>query len=207
MNKDRDKKGQHFVELTAGLFVLVFLVLSFMDMSTVLTAAALNSSLARDAARAASTGPPGELTIGTNRAVDPTQLPYQRASAAILKAKPNSDSFELASQIQVTETVENPLPTQPYGGPVSGSVRVATTMLVHPRFVMSLVKMDTISLTATETFPYTWVMKSSLVPVTEKDSNYTSGSSNPDNPESYATGGYSTGSYNSGGNSSPDPLR
>jgi hypothetical protein len=206
MNKMRGRKGQHFVELTAGLFVLVFLVLSFMDMSTVLTAAALNSSLARDAARAASTGPPGELSIGTNREVDPTQLPYQRACAAILKAKPNSDSFELASQIQVTETVQSPLPTQPYGGPVSGSVRVATTMLVHPRFVLPVVKIGTLSLTATETFPYTWVMKSSLVPVTEKDSNYASGS-NGENSESYTTGSYSTGSYSSGGNSSPDPLR
>ena len=207
------RKGLQFVELTAGLFVIVIIVLAFMDMSTLLTAGALNCSLARDAARAASTGPPGALVIGANRKVDPTQPPYQRATAAILKSKPNSDSFELASEIQVVETVENPIPSLPYGGPVSGNVSVATTILVHPRFILPIVHVGTIPLTATESFPYTWVMKSSLVPVTEKDSNYAQ--NNPDSnysSGSYSTGSYSTsGSYSSGsyskGSNNPNPSQ
>ncbi|PWT98280.1 MAG: hypothetical protein C5B53_06900 [Candidatus Melainabacteria bacterium] len=196
------RRGLQFVELTAGLFVIVIIVLAFMDMSTLLTAGALNCSLARDAARAASTGPPGALAVGANRKVDASEPPYQRAAAAILKSKPNSDSFELASEIQVVETVENPIPSQPYGGPVSGNVSVATTILVHPRFILPVVHVGTIPLTASETFPYTWVMKSSLVPVSEKDSgnnqnnnqdsNYSSGS--------YGTGSYTSGSYSSGSN-------
>jgi hypothetical protein len=199
------RAGQHFVELTAGLFVIVIIVLAFMDMSTLLTAAAINTSLARDAARAASTGPPGELTAATDRKVDPSQPPYQRAAAAIMKAKPNSDSFELASEINVRETVTNPIPSQPYGGPVAGSVSVATTMLVHPRFILPIVRIGTIPLTAVETFPYTWVMKSSLVPITEKDSNYSSGSNNPET--NYASGSYSSGSYSSGSYSTGSGAR
>jgi hypothetical protein len=198
--RKRDK-GQQFVELTAGLFVIVIIVLAFMDMGTLLTAAAINSSLARDAARAASTGPPGELAIGNNRKVDPSQQPYQRAAAAIMKAKPNSDSFELASEIKVRETVDNPIPSLPYGGPIAGSVCVATTILVHPRFILPIVRIETIPLTSTETFPYTWVMKSSLVPVTNTQSNYTSGSNSPESNYSSGappTSNYSSGSYRSG---------
>jgi hypothetical protein len=189
----RDQAGQQFVELSAGIVVIVIIVLAFMDMSTLLTAAALNSSLARDAARAASTGPPGDLEPGKDRVVDEHKAPYQRAYAAVIKGKPNSPSVELAPEIHVVETVESPVPAEPYGGPVSGTVSVATTMLVHPRFLLLLVHMPTLSLTACESFPYTWVMKSSLVPVPKQESNYNSDSSN------YSTGSYSSGSYASSG--------
>jgi len=193
-NQFRQQAGQQAVELVAGLFVIISIVLACMDIGTLFTGAALNESLARDAARAASTGPPGQMVAGVDRAVDAKQPPYQRASAAIEKAKPNTSSFALADMIHVTETVEKPLPTLPYGGPVTGTVTVQTTMLVRPRFLLPIVHSEAIALNASATFPYTWVMKSSLVPITDRES---AGSSYSES-SNYATGSYSKGSYSSG---------
>ena len=110
-------------------------------------------------------GPPGQLTAGKDRLVKENQSPYMRAYAVVENKGINLLPlfFELNPIINVTETVSPPIPTPPLGGPVYGSVFVETSILVHPKFAISFLKLGPITLTASKTCPYTWVMQSQIV--------------------------------------------
>lgn len=155
--------GTGSIEIVVGIIIFVFIVFLFLDLQLLLGGAIVNDSIARDAARAAAMGPPGKLLEGKDRVVAENQSPYLRALATIRNSQTRLlTPFELVKTIKVTETVDPPVPSELFGGPVLGAVTVGTTMIVHPKFILGLLRLDTFRLSSVKTFPYSFVMKSEM---------------------------------------------
>ncbi len=158
------RRGSGLVEVTAGLVLFIFVLLLALDLYIILQGAIINDTLVRDLARTASKGPPAKLTVGRGRVVTERTAPYERVMDLLQKKKEVLPAwYELSPTINITETINSPIPVAPFGGPVYGTVTVETTILVHLQFAPGFFKMEPISLTASKTFPYTWVMKSQTV--------------------------------------------
>ncbi len=162
---NQQSRGLGIIELMAGFLLVVLVISLFLDVGLLVVGTMINDEIVSDAARAAAMGPPGELAVGKNRIVKSTQAPYKRALTIVENKSKNLPPlfFELDPTINISETVFQPIPVLPLGGILHGSVRVETIILVHPKFAIGLFNPGSISLTASKTCPYTWVMKSQLV--------------------------------------------
>ncbi len=159
----KNNSGSGLIEVAVGFMFFMVIVLTFLDLQLVLHGATLNDAIARDAARAASAGPPGKLIESKDRVLANNDAPFKRASSVVNSRRTTlSSPFEIADSIDVTETVEPPIPSELFGGPVMGTVTVRTTILIHPRFILGFLKIKTIPLTASKSFPYSWVIKSDM---------------------------------------------
>ncbi len=115
---------------------------------------ALNDSVCRDAARAASLGPPDAINSGE---------PQRRAEAVVQKANKTTGAIRLDPNVTIKETLTGALPQAPYGGPVNGDVAVTTKVAVYPPFLLAACLNSpggAVTFTARQTFNYTWSMAS-----------------------------------------------
>lgn len=147
-------KGVSQVELACGLMFIIPIVLICFDVGTLIIGVSLNNTVCRDAARAASTGAPN--------AVDPGR-PRARAEAVVKRVCKTEGAVRLRPQVEFSEQVRPPLPKPPFGGPVDGEVTITTTVDIYPPFLVSaVVGKGGMPFSTTQTFPYTWVMPSSI---------------------------------------------
>ncbi len=150
----RRLSGQSLVELAAGVMVIIPVVLVLIDLTTIVLGVNMNNGICRDAARAASSGPPDKIQAGQ---------PKQRAEAVVRKTAKPGGAVRVDNNVVITETVREPVPTQPFGGPVDGEVTVQTTVHIYPPFIVSaVVGSGGMDFTTSQTFPYTWVMENAV---------------------------------------------
>jgi len=147
----RTRRGQSFVELAAGLIVVIPVVLLCIDIATIYLGVELNSTVCRDAARAASLGAPDAITSGE---------PKRRAEGVVRKANKTAGAVRLDPNVQVSENVNQAnLPTAPFGGPIEGDVTVETSVHIYPPFLLSCIAHQSgLKFTTNQTFAYTWTM-------------------------------------------------
>lgn len=144
-------KGQSIVELVVGLIVIIPIILFCVDAAMLYMAVNLNDNVCRDAARAASAGPPDAITSGE---------PKRRADAIVKKVNKFSGSIVLDPNVVVAESLTGTLPKAPFGGPVKGDVTVTTAVTVYPPFVLAIFTSTGFKFTAQKTLAYTWAMPS-----------------------------------------------
>lgn len=132
----------------AGLAILIPIVLILIDIGTIVIGVTMNDSVCREAARAASIGPPNGVTPGE---------PKRRAELVVAKHI-GAGAVKMTPTVTVTENVTS-LPNAQYGGPVDGEVTIETTCNVFPPFLVSVVVgPGGVQFRARQTFPYTWIM-------------------------------------------------
>lgn len=145
------RKGQSTVELVCGLFILIPLVLVLFDLAVIVIGVQVNDQTCRQAARAAASGDPGSA--------------QQRAQAVVARANQQGSSM-LSNYTLTLPLTFNPanVATQaanlvPYGGTVSGTVTVETTVDIRP-FLVPYVYSGGAPLTfrSSQTFPFTYVV-------------------------------------------------
>lgn len=143
--------GQSAIELIGGTIVIIPLVLFGIDCVTVYMGQNLNTQVCRDAARAASKGPPSAIFPNS---------PQQRAELVVRRSQKTEGAIRLSPNVIVTENVRPPLPVMPFGGSVDGEVTVETTVDVYPPFLLhGVVRNGAVTIKAKQTFPFTWVME------------------------------------------------
>ena len=150
-------KGQSLIELTAGLMILIPIVLLCIDCGTLFLGLTVNNSACRDACRAAAAGQPGQLAAGT-RTLAAGDEPYKRSATVVRKCYKANGAIRLDPNITVTETIRAPVPAAPYGGAVDGEVTVETQVDIYPPFLIGYMMPAGVILTTRQTFPYTWHM-------------------------------------------------
>lgn len=159
--QSRSRRGQSLAELAAGLMVFVPIILLLADCAVIVIGVAQNDTACRDAARAASSGPPGQMLAGT-RDLGAGQEPYRRAKSVIKDVYSLGGLIKISETMAVKETVKNPIPEAPHGGPILGEVSVQTTAEISPPFLIgAIVHSGSIQFKNTRRFPYTYVMPSS----------------------------------------------
>lgn len=148
--RQRKSLGQSTVELCAGLFLLVPLVLVLFDLAVIVIGVQVNDQTCRQAARSASSGNPATA--------------YDRAQAIIARA--NAQGSSMLSRFTLAGFSFNPGTViadannlVPYGGTVSGTVTVQTTVEVRP-FIVPYVYSGGAPLVfrSSQTFPFTYVV-------------------------------------------------
>ena len=147
-SRKRRSLGQSMIELTAGLFLVVPIVLVLFDLAVIVMAVQINDSTCREAARMASKGDP--LTAS------------QRANAVVGRA--NKQGSSMLSKFAVVSchsivTAADINALQPFGGPVSGNVTVVTEVEVRP-FVVAIVYQGggPMKFRYSQTYPITYVV-------------------------------------------------
>lgn len=154
----RTRNGQGIVELVTALVCLVPVGLVLIDLGVVAIGAGINDAACRDAARAAASGAPSELTLADNRTIGPDKSPYQRAQSVIKKIYATNVPAKIRQNIEAIETIKD-VPAIEAGGAVDGEVSVKTTIDVYPPFIIGKVVGDGgIALSAKHIVPITYVM-------------------------------------------------
>lgn len=154
----RTCNGQGIVELVTALVCLVPVGLVLIDLGVVAIGAGINDAACRDAARAAASGAPSELTLADNRTIGPDKSPYQRAQSVIKKIYATNVPAKIRQNIEAIETIKD-VPAIEAGGAVDGEVSVKTTIDVYPPFIVGKVVGDGgIALSAKHIVPITYVM-------------------------------------------------
>lgn len=154
--------AQSLVELAAGLMVFVPIILVMIDCAVIMIGVSTNEAACRDAARAASCGPPSALISGAQRSVGPSGSPYKRALSVVKNVYAAGGLVSISDNLNVKETLSDPTPQAPQGGPVIGEVSVETTAEVAPPFLVRIfVPNGTYQFKSTQNYPYTYVVPSS----------------------------------------------
>lgn len=154
---NRHEKGQGLVEVVGILVCLVPVVLLVIDLGMIAIGAGLNDQACRDAARAAASGPPSDLSKGENRTVGAGTLPYDRAAAVVKKIYSTRLPMKVRENIEAVETVRD-IPTDA-GGAVDGEVSVKTIIDIYPPFLAgAVVGPQGVSLNCTHTVAITYVV-------------------------------------------------
>lgn len=154
----RPRSGQGIVELVTALVCLVPVGLVLIDLGIVAIGAGINDSACRDAARAAASGAPSELTLGDNRVIGPEKSPYQRAQSVIKKIYATNVPAKIRPNIEAIESVKD-VPPAESGGAVDGEISVKTTIDIYPPFIVgTIVGNGGIALSAKHIVPITYVM-------------------------------------------------
>lgn len=147
--------GQSIIELVAGLIVFVPIILVLMDCAVIMIGVSTNEAACRDAARAASSGQPGQMTSGSH-SVGPGTPPYLRALAVVKDVYAAGGLIKISQTMAITETLQTPLPSA--GSPVMGSVQVETTADICPPFLIHLlVENGTYEFKNSQSYPYTYI--------------------------------------------------
>lgn len=157
--KERTSRAQSLVELAAGMMVFVPVILLLIDCSVLMIGQSANESACRDAARAASAGPPASPVAGAAHLVGPAGSPYKRAQAVIKNVYALGGLIKISQSLEVKETLRTPLPEAPVGGPYIGEVVVETTAEVYPPFLIRAFSENGIyQFKSSQSYPYTYVM-------------------------------------------------
>ena len=159
MNRLRRSNGQSLLELSVGLTVAVPIMLLLIDCAMIALGAGTNDAVCRDAARAAASGPPGQLIASANRTVPGAEPPNQRAVAVIKRVYQSNLPMKLRETVNVVESVNGPVPAAPLGGPVSGKVAVQTTVDIYPPFLVgAYLGAGGLEFKSRHSYPYTYVV-------------------------------------------------
>lgn len=154
---NKDKTGQGLVEVVAVLICLVPAVLLAIDLGMIAIGAGLNDQACRDAARAAASGPPSDLSIADNRKVAAGASPYDRAMTVIKKIYSTNLPMKVRDEIEAVETVRD-IPTDA-GGAIDGEVSIKTTIDIYPPFIAGgVIGAKGLALNCTHTLPITYVV-------------------------------------------------
>ncbi len=151
------KKGQGLAEVVGVLVCLVPAVLLIIDLGLIAIGAGLNDQACRDAARAAASGPPSDLSKGENRSLGAGTAPYDRAVAVVKKIYSTKLPMKVREKIEAIETVRD-LPTD-VGGAVDGEISVKTTIDIFPPFLAgAVVGPQGVALNCIHSVPITYVV-------------------------------------------------
>lgn len=150
----RRANGSSFIELAAGLMIIIPLVLYVIDAATIYFGASMNASVGRDAARAAAAGAPSRYCRGGTS--DPLR-PRKRAESVIARSSNPQSIVRVEPVFLFAEELRPPYPIAPWGGPVKGRVVVRTTTTVNPPFKLPFVQ-KIVTLNNDAEYPFTWVM-------------------------------------------------
>lgn len=154
-SKIRNCCGMHIIEMLAGLFVLIPVVLYGADYAVALMGQSINTTTCREAARAAANGPPSVFTK------DPKNTPEARATRSISLSPAAHSAIKVKKTVKYEEVIEPPVPSPPFGGPVRGHVTIKTRTTVFPPFDLPFVPQKVV-LYDQKTFPFTWTMPSTF---------------------------------------------
>lgn len=129
MKHNSRRCGQSLVELGVGLMVLIPILLAMLNCLFIAIGASLNEFVCRDAARAAASGPPSAMRVGSNRTVR-TGAPKERVVAVINKVYYSGLPMKVRENATIVETVRD-VPPQSEGGAIDGEVSVSTTIDIY----------------------------------------------------------------------------
>lgn len=153
----QNQRGQGLVEVVCVLICLVPAVLLVIDLGMIAIGAGLNDQACRDAARAAASGPPSDISKGDNRMLGAGTLPYDRALTVVKKIYSTRLPMKVRENIEAVETVRD-IPTDA-GGAIDGEVSIKTTIDIFPPFLAGAVVGPTgVSIKCTHTVPITYVV-------------------------------------------------
>jgi hypothetical protein len=150
-------KGQSCVELAAALMVIVPMLLVVIDAGIVAIGAQINEVVCRDAARAAASAEPSQLSRGTNRTLT-TGRSYERAVTVIKRVYYSSLPMKVRDKVKITETVRD-VPSASMGGGVDGEIKVGTVIDIYPPFTLGVA--SRVTLEANHVVPITYVLRPS----------------------------------------------
>lgn len=154
-------QGQGLVEVVTTLAVLMPALLVLLDCIFIGIGAAINDTVARDAARAAASGPPGVNMISNNRVVLVAETPYQRAVAVSKRIYGTNLPMKVRDTLKVRESI-NDIPPASMGGAVEGEMSVETTIDIYPPFLVgAIVGPSGIALKSKHIVPVTYVVPAS----------------------------------------------
>jgi hypothetical protein len=157
--KGRQRSGQSLVELAAGLMIGVPIILLMADCAVLMIGVATNEAVCRDAARAASAGPPSANVSGPPHSVGAGAAPYKRALSVINNVYAAGGLIKVTPALDITETLQDPIPAVAQGGPVIGTIKVETTAEVYPPFLIrAFVENGTFTFKNEQKYPYTYMM-------------------------------------------------
>jgi hypothetical protein len=89
--------------------------------------------------------------------------PQQRADAVVQRHGDLAGTFQFDPHCKIKEELALPLPQPPLGGAVFGQVTVETCVDVHFPFLLgAITRKRDFQLVASETFPYTYTVPSTL---------------------------------------------
>lgn len=162
MNRKKSKRrtsGQALVELAAGLIVFIPVILLLIDCAVIMIGVSVNEAACRDAARAASSGPPASTFSTAEHVVGSSSSPYKRASSVVKDVYTVGGFVSISQTLTVKEALNDPVPQAPTGGPFIGTVTVETTANISPPFLIrSVFENGNMQLKNSQRYPYTYVM-------------------------------------------------
>ena len=126
LRRHRYGSGQSFVELAAGLALLVPIGLALFDFSVLMVASGVNDNVCNEAARAAASGRPANFTDSNGTVHNETAL--ERAQGVVNRAGQNPHGYIQKIYLDPTTTgpVNLTVPDATYGGQYTGTFAVQT---------------------------------------------------------------------------------
>jgi len=144
------RSGQSLIEMVCAILIIVPVFFCLIDLYFLVMGYWYSASDCRQAARAASQGPPSAVVAG-----EPENRALRVLNTDIAE---NNPTIHL-DQYTVTESITS-LPDPTVGGAVIGTVTVAITVSITPPFILKYVLSDNKFINnISETCPYTWVQQ------------------------------------------------
>lgn len=172
MRAPRSGRGQHTIELVCALIFLVPLLLFFLDLAFLFFAGESNKQVCRDAARAAADVIPdmSGVTPGSDpppRQVSGNDPTFRRAQSVVEKVRRAGEQQFTRGVNLETVTVDlgrvDDAATAALGGPIQGTVTVATVMTVRPPAPLPGIPAES-RMTSQFTFDLTAVRQTTIIP-------------------------------------------
>lgn len=160
-SRSKSIDGSSLIELSVALMIVVPIVLVLIDCLMIVIGVSINDSVCRDAARAAASGAPADLSVCSNRTAGPATGPYKRVLAVINAIWISNLPMKISQEPILTETLkEVPLPE--IGGAIDGEVSVQTNINVYPPFLVGAIVGDKLNFKSTHTVNYTYVVPAKI---------------------------------------------
>jgi hypothetical protein len=147
------RTGQSLIELTAGIVVLVPVLLFLADFALILWAVQSNDMICRDAARAAAAGDPLEAPARAQAVVNGEGDRHSSLVSNTVLVPPVDVSVTHEPVLQYDRLSRKEFGP---GGPVYGTVTVATEVEIKP-FVLKALTGRKFTFRANQTFPITYI--------------------------------------------------
>ena len=148
--------GQALLESMVVISGMIALVLVVIDAGIFFCGMQASYQSCVTACRAASIGPPGAMLAGE---------PKRSAELALASIATSDGPVRVLPTCIVTEVVRTPLPVAPFGGAVDGDVSVTASVDVSLPLTCNLLRRGPITISRTQTFPYSWVLPPATMPI------------------------------------------
>lgn len=155
--KNNRRSGTSILELVIGVCALMPLLLYGIDLLVISLAIPVVDSLAGNCARQASSGPPADLSSShVERAIGALESPYLRALSSLRDLRVPT-FIAVSHDLKMTESINEPLPTAPIGGPVRGAVSIELESIIALPCPLPFMSKQ-LTIKSRRTIPYTWTM-------------------------------------------------